>query len=343
MLQRLQANESYVPELVSYEEKPLAQGCIRVKSLFGAPKHGTELTVLTERNFDSIYYDSDSHIFKDRIEKGSAAGFGLGNMWVGEIIELGGDTSGFSLGQRVAGYGALANTHDINPSEILSMPAGMSWQEAVCYDPLQFALSGLRDAHCRVGDTVLISGLGAIGQMAAQVAKLSGASLVAVSDPIEIRRKAALENGADIAFNPNNEDLGLILRDMTDDRGIDIVIECSGHYMGIHQSIRALSYTGSMALVGWYQECRVPLNFGLEGHMNQQNLFFARACSEPNRDYPRWDFARICKESWKLLCDKKIRCENLICPVVSFTECDKWYDRYVIQNPEESIKMGVQF
>jgi threonine dehydrogenase-like Zn-dependent dehydrogenase len=343
MLQKLQVNKNFDPELFKCEEKALAKNCVRVKSIFGAPKHGTETTVFKFLSTDKLYYDGNEHIFKELEQESSAEGFGLGNMWVGEIIEMGEEAEGFKLGQRVAGYGALSQTHDAKPEHLLDMPESMSWQEAVCYDPLQFALSGLRDANCRIGDTVLVSGLGAIGQMAAQAAKLAGASFVAVADPLEIRREAALENGADIAFDPEKQDAGLILRGMTDGKGVDAVIECSGDYKAIEQGIRALGYMGSMALVGWYKECRIPINLGREGHFNQQNIFFSRACSEPNRDYPRWDFARICRETWKLLTDGKIKCGNLLYPVIDFAECDKAYDEYIIRHPENSIKLGVKF
>jgi D-arabinose 1-dehydrogenase-like Zn-dependent alcohol dehydrogenase len=51
------------------------------------------------------------------------------------------------------------------------MPQGASWKNAVCYDPAQFAMSGVRDANVRVGDFVVVVGLGAIGQIAIQLAK----------------------------------------------------------------------------------------------------------------------------------------------------------------------------
>lgn len=44
-------------------------------------------------------------------------------------------------------------------------------ENAVCYDPAQFAMSGVRDAHVRAGDYVVVVGLGAIGQIAIQLAK----------------------------------------------------------------------------------------------------------------------------------------------------------------------------
>lgn len=343
MLQELLVNEKYLPQLYTYEETPLADGHVRVKSLFGAPKHGTELTGFSARPFEQDYYDEALHIFRKRETPQSVHCSGLGNMWVGEILQTANDVEGFSPGQRVAGYGHLASTHDVPPDRILIMPDRMTWQEAVCYDPLQFALSGLRDANVRIGDTVLISGLGAIGLMAAQAAKLSGASLVAVTDPIEARRRIALENGADAAFDPVTEDFGLKLRELTGGIGMDAVIETSGNYLAVEQGLRALGYRGNMALVGWFKECKVPVNFGREGHFNQQNIFFSRACSDPNRDFPRWDFNRICRESWKLLEAGRLRCDNIISPIVDFAECDAAYTRYIVENPAESVKMGVRF
>ena len=343
MPKKLLLGENFLPRFETYDDAPLGEGFARVRPLYGAPKHGTEMTVITQRVYDGIYYDGGEKIFKEKAAKESSVGFGLGNMFVGEITEIRGGACGFEIGERVAGYGILSETQTVKTSELLKMPGRMTWKEAVCYDPLQFALSGARDAGCRLGDAVLISGLGAIGQMAAQAARLSGASIVAVSDPISRRREAAKENGADFAFDPETEDVGSILRGITGGRGADVVIECSGYYEGIQSSVRALAYNGSMALVGWYQTCAFPLNLGLEGHMNQQNIFFSRACSEPNREYPRWDFARICAESWRLLCEGRIKCENLIFPIIGFGECDGGYEKYVMNEPCESIKLGVEY
>lgn len=202
------------PVLEEYQEVPLQAGYVRVVSDYGAPKHGTELHGYEKDPFAKVYYDENTHIFRPREKELVYDGTsGLGNMWVGRITEIGQGVEGLETGQRVAGYGNLKNTHTVKAEDVLVMPESMTWKEAVCYDPLQFALGGMRDGHVRLGDKVLISGLGAIGLMAAQAAKAAGASLVVVTDPIEKRRQAALDNGADMAFDPTKEDFGLILRD----------------------------------------------------------------------------------------------------------------------------------
>lgn len=332
------------PVLKQYEDGPVPEGYVRVKSEFGAPKHGTEWHGSGKDPFAKVYYDEAAHIFRKREKELVYDGnSGLGNMFVGRITEIGQGVENFQIGQRVAGYGNLRHTHTVEAGQLLPMSDSMGWKEAVCYDPLQFAIGGIRDGHVRMGDRVLISGLGAIGLMAAQAAKLAGASMVAVSDPIERRRKVALDNGADIAFDPTKEDFGLILRDMTGGLGVDVVIETSGNYKAVEQGIRALAYGGNFAMVGWLGECHIPINLGYEGHFNQCHFYFSRACSEPNNDYPRWSFDRICAVAWEMLCKGMFKCDNIVDPVVEFDTCDESYLHYIVENPAESVKMGVQF
>lgn len=343
-MRQLLLGKSGKPVLEYYEEGVLPKGYVRIRSEYGAPKHGTEWHGAGTDPFAKVYYDEETHIFKKREKELIPEGkTGLGNMFVGRITEIGEGVENFTLGQKVAGYGNLKNTHMIKAEEVLAMPEKMNWKEAVCYDPLQFAIGGIRDGHVRVGDRVLISGLGAIGLMAAQAVKLAGASFVAVSDPIEKRRRAAMENGADAAFDSAKDDIGLLLRDMTDGIGTDVVIETSGNYKAVEQGLRAVAYGGNFAMVGWLGECRVPINLGYEGHFNRCHFCFSRACSEPDEDYPRWNFRRICDTAWDMLCKGKFQCENIVDPVVDFDTCDESYFYYIAEHPAESVKMGVRF
>ena len=77
--------------------------------------------------------------------------------------------------------------------------------------------------------------------------------------------------------------------------------------------------------------------------MNNATLIFSRACSEPNPDYPRWDWARLNETCWRLLSQGKINCEEVLDPVVSFEEAGDAYREYVVENPSLSVKMGVKY
>lgn len=331
------------PEFADYEDKALQDGYIRVRTLFGAPKHGTETTEIQEDPFQSEYYDEQLHLFRERNTPRPSRVLGLGNMWVGRVEETGSGMTGFKVGELAAGYGTLQSDHTLPAANALHVPDEMSWKAAVCFDPLQFALGGIRDSGMRLGDRVLISGQGAIGLMAAQAARAAGALFVAVADPLEKRRKAGLENGADAAYDPLTDDYGFELRDLTEGVGVDVVIETSGSYEALQQGLRALAYNGCMACVGWFKNKHSLLNLGKEGHFNQQRIVFSRACSEPNNDYPRWDFKRIKKAAWEMLEKGMVNCENIVDPVVPFAESAEAYQKYVIEGSSDSVKLGVNF
>jgi threonine dehydrogenase-like Zn-dependent dehydrogenase len=351
MLKQLVAVAPHKAEILEYEDREVKTNEVKVQVEFASPKHGSELAGFRgESPHMNEYYDEEWHTFLPRPEseqKGVDFGsWNLGNQWVGVITEVGSDVKDYQVGDRVCGYGGVRETQIVNAINnfyLLKMPETMSWKNAVCFDPAQFALGGIRDAHVRAGDRVAIIGLGAIGQLAAQLAKLAGASYVAVVDPIEKRREVALRAGVDEAFDPINQDVGLELKKATNKMGVDVVIETSANEFALQQALRGLAYGGTIAYVGWARPFKGGLDLGREAHFNNAKIIFSRACSEPNPDYPRWSWRRIEETCWKMLSEGALNCEEIIDPVVSFEESANGYESYVDQHPEKSVKLGVKF
>ncbi len=173
--------------------------------------------------------------------------FQLGNMVVGDIIECGSDVTDYAVGDSVCGYGPLSETviiNAVNNYKLRKMPQGSSRKNAVCYDPAQFAMSGVRDANVRVGDFVVVVGLGAIGQIAIQLAKRAGASVVIGVDPIAHRCDIARRHGADFCLNPIGTDVGKEIKTLTGKQGADVIIETSGYADALQSALRGLAYGG---------------------------------------------------------------------------------------------------
>lgn len=150
-------------------------------------------------------------------------------MIVGEIIECGADVTEYQIDDSVCCYAPLQETvivNAVNNYKLRKMPQGAL--ENAGYDPAQFAMSGVRDANVRVGDFVVVVGLGAIGQIAIQLAKKAGASIVIGVDPIEHRCEIARRHGADHCLNPIGTDVGLEIKKLTGKQGADVIIETSG-------------------------------------------------------------------------------------------------------------------
>lgn len=330
-----------------YAENELRENEIRVAVEYGSVKHGTDFQMFL--GIDPLQGHRWDNEFRVVLpvpapETGQPFLFRMGNMWVGRIAATGKSVQGFAVGELMAGYGPLRGTHTFDPQKTWTGKLGdaMSWQEAVCYDPAQFAYAGIRDGNVRLGDTVAVFGLGAIGLLALQFARLAGASQIIAVDPVATRRDAALACGADQVIDPAHADAGLEIKKLTDKRGVDVAVETSGSYPALHQAIRGCGYGGTVSVVGWYKECTGGMTLGQEAHFNQVNMIMSRACNFPTREYPRWTPDRINLNCWQLLSSGRLKCEPIVTPVVSFDESRQVITE-VSRHPGTSIKLGIQF
>jgi threonine dehydrogenase-like Zn-dependent dehydrogenase len=90
---------------------------------------------------------------------------------------------------------------------------------------VSIAVSVIEKAHIKLGDSVIITGGGAIGLLVLQLAIKSGASKVLVSEPVAEKRKLAKQLGADVVIDPLHEDLLAISNKFTDGRGYSVGFE----------------------------------------------------------------------------------------------------------------------
>lgn len=350
-MKKLIVVEPHKAALVDYEDRAVSATEVKIKVSFASPKHGTEIADFNGTTpFIDGKYDPEWQIFSKRAEnepRGISYGdLPIGNMVVGEIIEKGINVTDFKLGDRVVSYGPIRETVIVNGVQnyrLRKLPENMSPKLSVLYDPAQFALGGIRDAKVCAGDFVSVIGLGAIGQIAVQLAKKAGASIVIAVDPIEKRRDVAIKNGADFALDSLNCDVGYEIKKLTDKLGCDQILETSGSMQALQSALKGLAYSGTIAYLAFPKPFPAGLWLGQEAHFNYGHIVFSRAASEPNPDYPRWNRKRIEETCWTLLKNNYIDVTNIIDPIVSFKESAEAFSYYVDLHPEKSIKMGVQF
>lgn len=350
-MKKLICTEPGVAKIADYEDQPLQHDEVRVKVNFASPKHGTEIADFKGTTpFIDGKFDPEWQVFTNREDdepRGIIYGdLPLGNMFTGVIIEVGSSITDYKVGDRVCSYGPIKETQTIKGVDnfrLRKIPLGVSDENAVCYDPCQFALGGIRDGNVRPGDHVAVIGLGAIGQLAVQIAHRLGASTVIGIDPIEKRCEIAKKNGADFAFSPLGIDSGLEMKKLTDKLGVDVIIETSGNLNALQSALKGLAYGGTISYVAFAKPFPAGLWLGQEAHFNNAKIVFSRAASEPNPDYPRWDRRRIEDVCWMMLSNGYLNCEDIINPIVPFQEAAESFMYYVDKHPEESIKMGVTF
>ena len=115
-------------------------------------------------------------------------------------------------------------------------------------EPLACCLHGIDAAGIRPGSTVCVIGGGAIGLLMVQLARLSGAAKVILSEPVELRRSAGLSVGADLAVDPLREDLSARVREAAGKSGADVVIECVGNTAATRSAFEAAGFGATVLL-----------------------------------------------------------------------------------------------
>jgi (R,R)-butanediol dehydrogenase/meso-butanediol dehydrogenase/diacetyl reductase len=123
-------------------------------------------------------------------------------------------------------HGGFAKSINVEAARLVRAHPGLSDEEAAQAEPASVALHGIRRSRIEPGATVVVQGMGPIGLIAAQFARAAGAGDVLVIEPLESRRRLALDLGATEALTPEKA-LGAVL-DRTGGLGADVVVECSG-------------------------------------------------------------------------------------------------------------------
>lgn len=328
-------------ELREYEAPDAGEGQVVVQSRYAAAKHGTEMGAVKGYSTQRGQYDRELQVFPEP-GQGRGGPARVGNMFVGTITGVGAGVEDFAEGDEVLSYGPFREVHVVSSGRCWKMPDGFSWKSAVCLDPADFAMGAVRDGQVRVGDAVAVFGMGAIGLMVVQVARLSGAYPIIAVDPLENRRQAAEACGADLTFDPMACDAGVEIKLATGKRGADVCIDYSGNVHALQAAIRAVAFGGNVVPGSAPAPYGAGLDFGAEAHFNRPNLIFSRACSEPNREHPRWDEKRIYATCWRLLTEGKLTGEPIVTPVVGFEDLVMAYPK-IASDPGENIKLGAYF
>ena len=329
-------------EIREYEVPELSEGQVRVRSEYAAAKHGTEMSAVKGYGAGRGRFDQSLNLFVPREEPAPHRAVRVGNMFVGSVTSVGPGVQDLAEGDRVLAHGPFREIHVVRDSQCWKMPESLSWKTGVCMDPADFAMGAVRDGNVRIGDAVAVFGMGAIGLMVVQVAKLSGAYPVFAVEPLANRRQAAEACGADIVFDPNQCDVGLEIKRATQGRGVDVAIDYSGSVHALQAAIRAVAFGGNVVAGAYPPPYGSGLDLGAEAHLNIPNIIFSRACSEPNRDYPRWDEKRLFDTCWRLFVEAKLLGDDIVSPVVPFEDLVTEYPK-IASDPGSNVKLGARF
>jgi threonine dehydrogenase-like Zn-dependent dehydrogenase len=321
-----------------YEEPPLKSHEVRIRTLVSGIKHGTELTLYRGQTpFLDRAFDPELRLFVPKVDH-QFFPFNLGSWASGEVIEVGDQVKRFKVGDRVHGGLRHRPTNVAHEDELFPLPDHMKPETALFTDPAIFALQAVHDAQVKVGDRVAIIGLGAIGLLAVQIARLNGAEEIFAVDLIDARLQLAKQFGADVILNGSACDPALEIKRLTGSKGVDVAIEISGSYAGLQTATRCVHVAGLIVAASYFTGSKEQLNLGAEWHHNRPTLRSSMAVwGMPHRSYPMWNLDRITETAVRLLESNRLMTDAIIGQRFQYENAVEAY-QFIDQSPEKTVK-----
>ena len=179
----------------------------------------------------------------------------------GDIIEVASDVRSLRVGQRVMAtmmHGGFAEQVLAPALNVIPMPAEMSYEHGAGF-PLAYGTSHIaltRRAQLKAGETLLVLGAaGGVGLAAVELGKQLGARVIAAaSSPAKLELARAY--GADELINYTAESLRQRLKELSNDRGVDVIYDPVGGD-AFDQAARRLAWEGRYLVIG-FASGRIP-------------------------------------------------------------------------------------
>jgi len=156
----------------------------------------------------------------------------------------------------------------------------MPLDEATLITTAATSLYGIRRiGGIQAGETVVVSGPGAIGLMGVVMARLLGAGTIVLTGTRPERLEMGRALGADLTVNVREDDVVERIMALTGGVGADAVLECAGTTQAAVDAVEYTKKNGRVALVGIYKE-PAPLNVN---KIVQWNITLAGSKAEGER------------------------------------------------------------
>lgn len=336
------------PRQITFEEeaeRPLAANEVRLQTLYSGISAGTELTAYRGSNpYLHKQWDEGRRLFVPAEQTSLTYPVrGWGYEEVGRIIEVGDEVDDLAVGWRIFGTWGHRTHHIVSADYARQrlMPESLDSILGIFSHLGAIALNGIHDGRIRLGETVAVFGLGALGQIVAQAARRSGAKVIAV-DLHDVRLEMAGELGADVVLNAATEKTAEAIKALTDGRGADVCFEVTGSTRALNEAVRAAAYSARVVTMGFFQGEAQGLYLGEEFHHNRINLVCSQISGvDPELNY-RWDRLRLARTAIDLQAEGVLNLQPLITHVEMFENAAVLFET-LDHSPEQVVQAVIGF
>lgn len=147
-------------------------------------------------------------------------------------------------------HGAFAEYVAVPEYILYRIPDRVSFEEAAMVEPAAVALHAINRGNPQTGENCVVVGAGMIGIFIVKLLSIAGISSLIGIDTDENKRKQAEAAGANLSFDPSDEELYSEILKITNNRGADLSFEAVGISNSVNTAIQVLRKGGRTVLIG---------------------------------------------------------------------------------------------
>ncbi|KQX45227.1 MULTISPECIES: zinc-dependent alcohol dehydrogenase [unclassified Paenibacillus] len=266
---------------------------------------------------------------------------------VSEIVEVGAGVTGFNSGDIVFHYGNHTQYEVVSiRGTFLKVPDNLDLKWVPFTRMATVATTAIRVSNIEFGDYVSVTGLGLIGNMAAQLAHLQGATVIGI-DLSEERLRIAKQCGVIHVISGGKDSVNEQIAEITHGKGVSTHIEATGVPQVAVQSLEWIAKLGEIIFLG---SPRGEYNTDVTEILNYCHLY-GRGCitfkgahewrypTEPN-EFVKHSLVRNSNIVFELMKQKRLQVEPLISHVLKPEEAKEAYEGLRVNKDQYS---GVLF
>lgn len=319
--------------LVELHDRPVpepAAGEVLIESRRTLISTGTELTCLGRR------FEPGSH-WDEWVKYPFYSGYSC----AGVVVKTGAGVTAFKPGDRVASRTAHTRFVVAPEAALVRIPDGVSDDEAVWFGIACIVQNGVRRAQHELGDAVVVIGLGLLGQLAVQFARLSGAREIIAIDTAPRRLEMARAGGATLVLEKSAADSRADVLAATGGRLADVVYDITGHPAVLPLTFPLTRTLGKIVLLG---DAGNPSQQHLTGELISRGLHIIGAHdNNPPKfasDHAWWTRNHMADLFMTYLAQGRMRVADLITHRFAPAQAPEAYRRLV---EDRATAMGVVF
>jgi 2-desacetyl-2-hydroxyethyl bacteriochlorophyllide A dehydrogenase len=259
---------------------------------------------------------------------------------VGRVVAAGPRADAAWVGRRVFAFQAH-QSHFVAPAaELIPVPNEVADEDAVFLAAMETAVNLVMDGRPIIGERVMLRGEGVLGLLTTAVLARFPLAALAVVERWSLRRRAALDMGAEAAWSGNEKgwaaEAAAVFRPQVADGGADLIFEMSGQPALLDTAMVWAGFGGRIVVGSWYGTKTAPIALGGRFHRNRLRLISSQVSTIAPELSGRWSKQRRLAAAWDLIA--RVRPSRLVTHRYPIEDVQQAYEQ-VAERPRETLQV----